>query len=342
MVLKKKLKKKKSSGVKLGKTSIKSAKAKKKANEERKAGKSEASYVKFPQGKKILWIIPPTSDAMNGYPTVDKFTHNNLGPEEKGWGQCVRTDMSKETRDQCEGCKYVNTLWDKARKMKSEGKFKLEEKYKKLAAKQGVKTKALCQVLDVTGVYNKAGEAVRKFPSCFGKNYKAEEQAYDKCETCPFQNSCKEGVQKWEMQFGASEKLTEKLGEDEVDVTDPAAAIPLKIVRKGEGAIHTRYTDEWMKPIEIPPHVISFVEKHAVDLTKALKPSTPEQMHAMLTGGDGYSTTIVSKEDFSSKKKLKKGKSSKMVEKPTVTKEQREKLRERLKADSKKKLKKKV
>jgi hypothetical protein len=231
----------------------------------------------------------------------------------------------------------VSKLWDKSREFKKEGKFKLEEKYKKEASSKGVKNKPLAQVLDVTGMYNKSGEVIRKFPTCYGKNYKSEEQAYDKCETCPFQNSCKEGVQKWEMQFGASEKLTEKLGEEEVDVTDPAKAIPLKIVRKGEGRMHTRYTEEWMKPIEIPPHVIKFVERHAVDLTKAVKPSTPEQMEAMLAGGDRNSSSSVSSKNKVKKKEDKVGN----IEKPTVTKEQREKLVARLKADSNKKLKKK-
>jgi hypothetical protein len=338
------LKKKKSSedseetksGIKLGKVSIKKAKQKKKDDEERKAGKSEATYVKFPQApaRTILWIIPPTSEDMKGYPTVDKLTHNNLGPEKKGWGPCMRTDMSKETRGDCDACVIVGKLWDKSREMKKAGKPGLEEKYKKEAMDAGVRSKPLAQVLDVTGVYNKAGEIARKFPTCFGENYKSDSQKYEKCEECAFSNSCTLGIQKWEMQFGASEKLTDKLGEDEIDVTDPANAIPIRIIRKGEGRTKTRYTEEWMKPIVIPPHVIKFVEKHAVDLSKAVKPSTKEQMAAMLSGGEGKKTEVTGD---STKKKSSKVKN---VEKPTVTDEQREKLRARLKADSAKKKKK--
>ncbi|MGE9239445.1 hypothetical protein, partial [Escherichia coli] len=71
-----------------------------------------------------------------------------------------------------------------------------------------------------------------------------------------------------------------------------------------------------MPPIEIPPHVIKFVERHAVDLSKAVTPSTKEQMHAWMTGESESGKSEPAKTGKSDKKKVK-SKSVKSVEKPT-------------------------
>lgn len=323
---------KKKSSVKLGSSNVKAIKKKVKDDEEKRKNRGGSKYFKVPQGKSYLWILPPVSESMNGLPFVDRFMHNNLGPEGKGFGSCMRTSANPETRKDCIACARVNDLWNKARAFKAEGKAGLQKKYETEAKAQGMRVKQVVQVLDVAGIYDKSGKVVDKFPECFGENHGTEDEKHSKCRKCPFLSSCQKGVQPWDIQYGPYKSLIDKLSDDEIDVTNPEECIPMKIKRTGEGKQDTEYMTEWAAPIKIPEHVIAVVEKQAQDLSKLVVPSTEEQMRQML--GEGSVSPASS--DSEGKKKFKK-KDSAPVTKPKVSKEQLEDMKKRLKSQSKSK-----
>lgn len=341
MVLKKKKKKIKeetensSGGVKFGKVSIKAVKAKVKEEESRKAGRSDNTYYKSPQGRRYLGILPPTSTAMNGMPTVDKLMHNNLGPEKNGFGQCQRPNLNKETRNDCRACRKSNSHWEKYRDAKNKKDQDRMELYKKKAMDLSVRAKPLAQIIDLTGAYDQFGKVVDKIPTCFGENLRSEEEKYNKCRRCPFLESCQKGVQFWELPFAASSQLNEKIGDEETDVTNIGGMIPMKVVRKGEGQKGTKYTIGWAnEPIKLPSHLVSFLEKHAVDLTQKLRPSTDEEMLALMTGKKDEGENV-EKSSGKSKKSDKK-----FTKKPRLTDKQRAEFVKKLKSNSEEKKKK--
>lgn len=308
------------SGVKLKKVNLKAAKAKKKSEEDRKTTSANRTFFKAPQGRSYLYILPPTSDGMNGLPFVEKLMHNNLGAEGDKRIPCMRTDLKKESRNDCIACVKVNTYWEKFRKLSKDGKKDEAEKYLNLAKSQGVKGKAVFQVLDVSGSYDKAGKVVEEFPSCFGDNIGTDEEKHSECRKCSFLGSCQKGVQIWEMQYGPYQSFLEKLAEEDVDVTSPDDALPMKLIRKGEGREGTSYITEWARqPIKIPDNVINVIEKHAMDLTIYAKPSTEEQMSAILSEDN----IVLSSSSNDEPVKIKKVK-------PVVTEKEKNKMREKL------------
>lgn len=328
MAFKKKAKAVKSSGLKLGKTSV--AKVKKKKDSERK---SRNSFFKAASGRNRLWVIPPISDEMDGNPIVQTLMHSNLGPEGDGFGHCMRHKI-EEPRENCIACVAASKLWDKARAYGKDGKKDLEEKYVKKAGQASVRITPLAQILDVTGAYNDKGKVVDEFPKCFGENLRREENKYDKCRKCPFVESCKKGVQNWNPPKFAYETIMKKIGDDGIDITDPAKARPVLLKRTGTG-MTTKYACENVSaPLKIPSHVVKFVEANAVDLTKVQKPMTEEEMIKKMEG----SAKKNDEKDFSSKKSKKPSKPDpKNFEKPKVSKKQRDAVIAKLKKQAAKK-----
>lgn len=314
------------SGVKFKTTNLKKVQERKKEEESRR--NSTGNRYKIPQGRSLLYILPPTSDEMNGIPYVESMTHSNIGPENK-FLPCMRR-TPKEDRSKCLMCVQVGKYWDKARAYRGKDE-KLNKKYYKMATEQGLKIKKMVQILDVSGLYDKKGKVDGEFPKCFGENVGTEDEKYKACRTCPLLSSCQKGVQTWEMQFGAEQAFMLKLNDEETDPTDIQNPIPIKIFRKGEGKEKTEYSFEWGNSFTIPPHVIKFLEKNAKDLTTMLKVSTEEQVNSALSGGE----TVESGESSKVKKKIK----VKEVVKSKVSKEQREDMKRRLKAMSEKKKK---
>lgn len=331
----KKKKKKKSGGVKFGSVSIKGVKSYKKNEEDRKAGKGKSKkiYFKAKIGRQMIYILPPTSDKMNGYPFVNRLIHNNIGPEKK-FAQCCRLDLDSKTRAQCPQCMVVSKKYDKVRALEKEKKLKAAGSLKKEASSESTKPRALLQILDVTGAYNiKTGKLEEEFPTCFGENVGSDEEKYKKCRNCSFLDSCKKGIQLWEIQYTPYQAMMEKLAEDEVDITNPENALPMKLKRIGEGQMNTKYIPGWdVQNLKIPPHIISFMEKNATDLSTMIKPSTEEEMLAMM-GGESLNN---SKNEKSNKDKSYKD--TKVV-KPKISDEERTKIRKRLKEMSEKRRK---
>lgn len=319
-------------------TSISSVK-KRVEEEKQRRSKTKSSMLKLRQGHNFVWVLPPTSEKMDGQPFVFCLEHNDLGVDEKGFGNCMRRSM-EEPRANCLACRKSEKYWKRFNTDKS-------DETKELAKKFGAQEKALVQVLDVSAAYNKAGQIVKEFPKCFGKNLGVmEEEDYvkgDKCTGCKFLQSCQKGPQAWKMQFGAQKFMVTKMAEESVDPCNPEAARPLKIIREGEG-FKTKYTTELADTLVVPPHVVDFAEKNALDLFKFAAPSTEEQMRAMLASGtevaDDDDDDLVPPPKTSSKseKTDKSGKSDyskEKVGKPTVTKEQRNEMISKLKASAK-------
>jgi hypothetical protein len=320
-----------STGLKLGKVNVKKVKEKKDS-----MNKNDNRFFKAPSGSSRLWIIPPTSEAMDGSPYIDTLRHSNLGPDGQGWGMCMRKSID-QPREECLACVEGSKLWDKVRAFKKAGKKDLEEKYVKLASQQSVRIAARVQVLDVTGAYNKKGKVVDEFPKCFGENYNNEEEKYDKCRKCPFLESCQKGVQNWDLPKPALQLMLKKIGDEKIDITDPAKARPLLLKRTGSGRTDTKYVcDSISAPVTIPAHVITFVENHAIDLSTAVKPSTEEQMAKMLSGDDSKKSAPneggKKKEEKSAKPDVKK------FEKPKISEQQKKEMFAKLqkKSDEKK------
>lgn len=327
-------------GVSLQKVNIKNVKDKKNNEEKRKASRNGLKYFKSPQGKRFLWIIPPTSANMKGMPYVERIFHRNLGPTGNGFIPCVRKELNRESTNECPACTRVNELWNKHRANK-ESKPKLAEKYKKEAMDLGAKARPLLQILDVSGCYDKKGKVVDEFPKCFGENLNSDDEKYPKCRTCPFSDSCKAGVQLWDQQYGPYNAMMEKITEDEVDITNPEEVLPMRLGRKGEGKMGTEYTVEWPgNTIKIPQHVLKFVVKNAIDLTTQVKPSNPDDVIKAMDGDVGPSESSDDSHKPNKGDKKKNFSSSKEVSKPRISAEQKAAMIEKLKNANKKKSKK--
>lgn len=329
MVLKKKVKTEKSTGLKLGKTS--KAKVKKQKDSQRQA---KNSFFKAGQGRSRVWLLPPVCDEMDGVPLVETLMHSNLGPEKDGFGHCMRHSL-EEPRENCLACVAAAELWDKVRKFKNEGKKQLEEKYVKIASQMSVRKTPLGQILDVTGAYNDKGKVVDKFPTCFGENLRAEENKYDKCRKCPFLESCRKGVQNWNPPKGAYDTIMKQISDKNIDITDPNKARPLLLKRVGTG-LTTKYTCEKISnPLVIPAHVIKFVEDNATDLTKVQVPMTEEEMTKKMAGQSkkGKSKEGEIEHKHKGEKKSKKP-NAKNFEKPKVSEKQKKEMFDKLKKQS--------
>lgn len=323
-------------GVKLGSVSIKAVADEKNEEEQRKANRSENPYFKAPQGWSTLYILPPTSEGMKGLPWVKLMKHNNLGPNHDQWGPCMRAS-AKEPRENCDGCVYVSSLWTKSKEYKQKGNEELMKQYNELAKKQVVREAPRVQIIDVSGCYDpKSGKMIDEFPSCYGENVGAmEENKHTKCRSCPFLDSCKKGVQNWDISFAAYEALQDELVDKKKDVCNPAKAYPLRLKRTGEGQMGTKYKVEWVKKsLALPEHVVGFVERRATDLTKAIRPSSAEQMQKMMAGTGNGSRDSDETKSTKNPKKEEKASPKMKVEKPKVSKEDRAAMIAKLKGSS--------
>jgi hypothetical protein len=331
---------KKDTGSKFKSTSVKAVKE---SLEQEKAPRKEGSkgnFLKLKEGRSFWWILPPVSDGMNGLPFYKRLMHNGMGPEGKGWGPCMRKNNA-EARANCDGCVDCGKLWDLIKNYEKSGVASQIEKAKDLrpkAKKMIARERPVVQVIDVSGAYDKAGRVVEQFPTCFGDNFNKEEDTHDKCRKCSFSDSCKAGIRLWEMQFTPYEFILNKIAEEEIDICNPGNAYPLKIIRKGMDERST-YTPELANPIKIPQNVVNFAEENAIDLANHFQVSTKEQMQQMMG--------VESEKEESSSKSSKVVKSeeeddipdfnSETVKKPSVSEDQKTKMRERLKEISSKK-----
>lgn len=328
------------SKVKFGKTSVKSVREMRKKEEEARASRRGLGRYKAPNGKSALWVLPPTSDAMNGSPTVDILMHNSISPDGSGFGQCCRTHMD-QPRDNCPKCLDVDRLWNKSRELKKEGDKDGAAAAEKLARESGVRVNKTAQLIDVTGAYDNKGKLVDQIPNCFGDNFapdvKEDERTekYSRCRKCTFLSSCQLGVQQWALPKAVYDKMIEAICEENKDITNPAAAYPIRVKRTGQG-MKTKYTAELAHKIKIPAKVVEFAEKHAMDLTKLIKPMTKEQMLALMNPEQSDADTGDDKPKHSNKNKKVSSK-KKFKEKPTVSDKQKDMIRKKLLSNSKSK-----
>lgn len=274
-----------------------------KADKERKGG----SYFGVPPDKSRFPYFCPPHPNMNGLPWSERMVHKRELPKDTKAAYditCQRDNYDQDV-NKCPDCIIMQSERDK-KKVKG-------DEHDERAGQYAPRRKPISQVMDFTPLFNKRGEPVKKLRKCF-----LQHGEYDKCESCFLKEQCKRGVQRYNMPVGVWEELGDHIVE-EGDVTDPKAALCIRVKRTGSGKNTTRYRTKIAKEtIKIPAEVVARMNEKIVDLTtidpkpegtmKELKKIYAD-FHALADVGDEEDGDSLPKcfQKYDEKKKKKRG-----------------------------------